>query len=114
MLRHHLAGQEGPLACERIVEVLTQIAADQSRSIAPGWLRLLERWAISSALRMLRRVKSKLPGSHNRPEFQRHRYPGIPIEQLKERMSRFQRVLGDHTPLAVEPVTATIFRISPA
>ncbi len=114
LLQHHLAGQDGSLACERIVEVLTQIATDQSRSMGAGWPGLLKRRIIARGLQILRRIKSKLPGSHNRPEFQRHRYPGIPIEQLKERLTRFQRVLGDPTPLAVEPVTATIFRISPA
>jgi surface carbohydrate biosynthesis protein len=114
LLQHHLAGQDGPLACERIVEVLTQIAADQSRSMGSGRLRLLESWVIAKGLRILRRIKSRLPGSHNRPEFQRHRYPGIPVEQVKERLTRFQRLLGDPTPLAVEPVTATIFRIIPA
>jgi hypothetical protein len=52
-----------------------------------------------------------LPGSHNRPEFQRHRYPGLPLAEVSERLVRFQRLLDDRTRLAVEPVTATIYRI---
>jgi hypothetical protein len=114
LLQHHLASQDGPLACERMVNILEEIAAAQSRSIGPGLLRLLERWLITRGLRMLRCVKSKLPGSHNRPEFQRHRYPGLPTEQLRSRLTRFQHLLGDRTQLSVEPVTATIYRISPA
>jgi surface carbohydrate biosynthesis protein len=114
LLQHHLANQGGSLVCERMVDILEEIATAQSRSMAPGPLRLLERWLITRGLRSLRRIKSKLPGSHNRPEFQRHRYPGLPIEEFQSRLTRFQHLLGDQTRLSVEPVTATIYRIGPA
>jgi len=78
---------------------------------APGLSRRCECWAITKGLGLLRRIKSRLPGSHNRPEFQRHRYPGIPIEEFRSRLTRFQHLLGDRTPLEVEPVTATIYRL---
>jgi len=74
-------------------------------------LRRFECWLTSKGLHVLRSVKSMLPGSHNRPEFQRHRYPGLPLEEVSERLVRFQRLLGDRTRLAVEPITATIYRI---
>jgi surface carbohydrate biosynthesis protein len=111
ILQHHLAGQDGSLACERVVDVLDKIATDQFYSPAPGRMRRCECWVITRGLRLLRRIKSKLPGSHNRPEFQRHRYPGIPMEEFQSRMARFQRLLGDGTRIEVEPVTATIYRL---
>jgi surface carbohydrate biosynthesis protein len=110
-LQHHLAGQDGPLACERVVDVLEKMAADRSNSPAPGLVQRCERWVIASGLGLLRRIKSKLPGSHNRPEFQRHRYPGIPIEEFQTRLVRFQRLLGDGTRIELEPLTATIYRL---
>jgi hypothetical protein len=33
------------------------------------------------------------------------------LEEVSHRLIRFQRLIGDRTPLAVEPVTATIYRI---
>jgi hypothetical protein len=111
LVRHHLAAQDGPLACERVVDVLEQIASDQTRPISQAVWRRCERWLTSQGLHVVRRVKSMLPGSHNRPEFQRHRYPGLPLEEVSERLARFQQLLGDRTRLAVEPVTATIYRI---
>jgi surface carbohydrate biosynthesis protein len=111
LVRHHLAAQDGPLACERVVDVLEQIASDQTRPISQAVWRRCERWLTSQGLHVVRRVKSMLPGSHNRPEFQRHRYPGLPLEGVSERLARFQQLLGDRTRLAVEPVTATIYRI---
>ncbi len=111
LVRHHLAAQEGPLACERVLDVLEQIASDQARPLSQALPRRFEHWLTSKGLNAVRGVKSMLPGSHNRPEFQRHRYPGLPLEQVSERLERFQRLLGDRTRLAVEPVTATIYRI---
>jgi surface carbohydrate biosynthesis protein len=111
LVRRHLAAQEGPLACERMVDVLEQIASDQTRPLSRSALRRFERWLTTLGLHGVRNVKSWLPGSHNRPEFQRHRYPGLPLEEVSERLARFQRLLGDRTHLAVEPVTATIYCI---
>jgi surface carbohydrate biosynthesis protein len=111
LIRQHLAAADGPLACERMVEVLEQIASEQARHTDRGMRRRIDRWLTSKGLHLLRRVKSMLPGSHNRPEFQRHRYPGLPLTEVSERLVRFQRLLGDRSRLAVEPVTATIYRI---
>jgi surface carbohydrate biosynthesis protein len=112
LVRHHLAAQDGPLACERILDVLEGVATGTPRS--RSLLGRLDGWVTSKGLHALRQIKSVLPGSHNRPEFQRHRYPGMPLEEVAERLARFQKLLGDTTPLAVEPVTATIYRVRAA
>jgi surface carbohydrate biosynthesis protein len=111
LVRRHLAATDGALACERMVAVLEQIAADQKRPLSATLPQRLERWATGEGLQVLRRVKSFLPGSHNRPEFQRHRFPGISVDRLSAKIARFQSLLGDDRPLAVEPVTATISHI---
>jgi hypothetical protein len=108
-VRHHLAAQDGPLACERILDVLEGIVEERPRP--RPLLRRLDGWVASKGLHVLRQVKSILPGSHNRPEFQRHRYPGMPLDEVAARLERFQHLLGDTTPLLVEPVTATIYRV---
>jgi surface carbohydrate biosynthesis protein len=111
LVRHHLAAADGALACERMVDVLEQIAADQKRPLSPSLPQRLDRWVAGEGLKVLRRIKSLLPGSHNRPEFQRHRFPGISVEALTAKISRFQRLLGDDRRLTVEPITATISHI---
>ena len=60
--------------------------------------RRLDGWVTSKGLHALRQIKSVLPGSHNRPEFQRHRYPGMPLEEVAERLARFQQPAGRHAP----------------
>jgi surface carbohydrate biosynthesis protein len=112
LVRYHLAAHEGALACERILDVLQREATETSPP--RPLLRRLDGWVTSKGLHVLRQVKSILPGSHNRPEFQRHRYPGIPLEEVADRLTRFQQLIGDSTPLTVEPVTATIYRVRAA
>ncbi len=112
LVRRHLAAMDGRrLACDRMVEVLERIAAGPAPPGSRSWARRTDRWVVQKGLGLLRQVKSRLPGSHNRPEFQRHRYPGLPLDEVRSRIARFQRLLGDDTPLAVEPVTATIYRL---
>ncbi len=111
ILDHHLTAQQGPLAGERIVDILDRIAdeAPPARAFGPG--RGAERWLASQGLHLFQKFKARLPGTHNRPEFQSHRYPGIPVEELRSRVARFQKLLGDGTRITVEPVTAVINRI---
>ena len=112
LVRRHLAEMDGRrLACDRMVEVLDRIAVGPAPPESRSWTRRADRWVVQKGLGLLRQVKSRLPGSHNRPEFQRHRYPGLPLDEVRSRIARFQRLLGDDTPLAVEPVTATIYRL---
>ncbi len=112
LVRHHLAGIDGGrMACERMVDVLDRIAADQAKPLSRAWAHRADRWLARKGLHLLRQIKSRLPGSHNRPEFQRHRYPGLPLDEVRSRIARFQRLLGDDTRIVVEPVTATIYRL---
>lgn len=113
LIRHYLAAQEGPLACERMIDIIETI----SETLKPtGQIPLknqLERWALSRGLHLAKRIKSSLPGSHNRPEFQRHRYPGISLEHLRAKLNQFQQLRGNNCELKVEQVSNVIFKISP-
>jgi hypothetical protein len=60
---------------------------------------------------MIKRYKDSRPGSHNKPEFQRHRYPEVPLSNMQERVSRFQKLLGFSNELKVERFSNQFFRI---
>jgi hypothetical protein len=112
LIDHHLAGLEGPMACERIVDVIEEIAAGRAQAPEPTPLNRLERWLVTRGLRLARRYISCIPGAHNKPEFQRHRYPGAPIEELGQRLARFQQSLGDRRKLKIEEIFDNIYLIS--
>ena len=112
LIDHHLAGLEGPMACERIVDVIEEIAAGGAQAPEPTPLNRLERWLVTRGLRLARRYISCIPGAHNKPEFQRHRYPGASIEELGQRLARFQELLGDRRKLKIEEIFDNIYLIS--
>ena len=69
-------------------------------------------WWVANGRRLIKRAREYLPGPHNRPEFQRHRYPGISLEELLARLRKFQNLLGYKQELRVEQLVQDIFSIS--
>ncbi len=112
LVKQYLASQEGPLACEKMVEVLASAAAGQENNTGLTWWDRLQRRMIADGYHLYKRLKPKLPGSHNRPEFQKHRYPGITLEALNQKIERIQNILEDTTRLKVEQLSEVLFRIS--
>ena len=113
LIKHYLAGQDGPMACERMVDVLEMISQKSNPSAAEEPTNKLERWLLSQGLHLAKKVKSSLPGSHNRPEFQRHRYPGISTEALQGKLLQFQKLLGYNRELKLEQISDVMFQINP-
>jgi hypothetical protein len=103
---------DGPLASERIVDTCEQILNDGAELREPTFRYRLNRWYMGKGLGLINRYKSYLPGEFNKPAFQRHRYPGISIEELGARLSRFQQILEYDEDLKVEEITDQMFQIS--
>ena len=112
LIDHHLAALDGPLACERIVDVLAQIAVGRSGEVPKPTLGdRFKGWFRASKRTLKKKYKSRFSDSHNRPEFLKHRYPGISLEEVRLRLSQFQQVLNDRTELKIEQIDDQIFRI---
>jgi hypothetical protein len=112
LINHHLVALNGPLACERMVDVLERMIDNKFELSKPSVKDRLEGWSMSAIRTLIKRAKERLPGSHNRPEFQRHRYPEVSLEDISARISRFQQILGDDRKLQVEGIYDEFFRIS--
>jgi hypothetical protein len=95
-----------------MVDVLASFADSLNNDQGPSYTRRLQCLFIAGGFHLYRRLKPKLPGSHNRPEFQRHRYPVISFETLQEKVDRLQRILSDTTRLKIEKLSDVLFRIS--
>ena len=107
----YLASQDGPLACERMVEVIKNFAAEDGDEAGISFSERLQRRIIAEGFHLYKRLKPMLPGSHNRPEFQRHRYPGLTLEQLNAKIARLQGILGQTEKLKTEQISDVLFRI---
>jgi surface carbohydrate biosynthesis protein len=110
---HYLAASSGPLACERIVDVLEKITVDRTRLQGPTLKARVDGRLRATIRRLEKRFLSYLPDSHNRPEFHRHRYPGISLAEVRERVLRIQQTLGDSEDVTVDQVASEIFQIGP-
>jgi hypothetical protein len=112
LVNHHLVGLNGPLACERIIDVCEQILNDGSKLQKPALRYRLNRWYMEKMLKLVNKYKSRLPGAVNKPDYQRHRYPGVSPADLHARIARFRHILGYSEELKVEEIFAQIYRIS--
>jgi hypothetical protein len=111
LIDDHLAGKTGPLACERMMDVIEKISANMS--VKKSLSKRTQRWMLAQGLHLAKAVKSHLPGSHNRPEFQKHRFPGITPDKLAKHIERFQQLLGNTQKLRIESISDVLVRISP-
>jgi surface carbohydrate biosynthesis protein len=113
IMDHHLAALNGPLACERMVDVFEMINNGHSQQPEVAIQQRLRAWFWAHKRRFKKRFRGYFPDmSHNRAKFLRHRYPGISMEELQARVSRLQEVIGDTEPLRIEPVYRQFYRIS--
>ena len=113
LIDHHLAAIEGPLASERIIDILEETGKDQPELPKPGLADRFGGWWIANARRLIKRTKAYFPGPHNRSEFQRHRYPGISLGEMHDRIRRFQKLLGWEEKLRVEQLYSDVFQVTP-
>jgi hypothetical protein len=112
LIQHYLAAQDGPLACERMLDVLEKLSQSQKDLPKPGVAKRLAGWSLWALRTRIKRYKDSRPGSHNKPEFQRHRYPAVALEDMRARASRFQQLLGYPNELKIERFCEQFFRIS--
>ncbi len=110
----YLTARDGPLACERIVSVLDKMATERMVRPAPPLKDRIAGRSLALGRRLVVNIRKYVSRKHAPPEFHHHRYPGISIEEMKKRISYFQKILGDDTPITVTQIFKHVFRISAA
>ena len=113
LLESHLAAQSGPMACDRILDVAQQIVEEMLRVPDPTIFDMLKTRVWSNRRRLKKRLRGyRANMSHNRADFLKHRYPSISLEEMRQRVGRFQQLLGHKEELNVEQFATQFFRIS--
>ena len=95
----------------RMLLVWAQGTGDAVSDAGPSVLESLQRRVIAGGYHAYKRIKPMLPGSHNRPEFQRNRFPNIPPDRIKSKIGRIQQLLDDPTRVSVEPLSDVLFQV---
>jgi surface carbohydrate biosynthesis protein len=112
LIDHHLAALDGPLACERIVDVLEEALGKLKMSPPPPVRDRFNGWIKTTKRRIRQRYQSHQPGSLKSQEFERHRYPPIDANEISAKLGRFQEILGYRPGFKVESIFDRLFRIS--
>jgi hypothetical protein len=85
---------------------------DQEDLPKPRAVDRLKGWSMATVRTLIKRTKAYLPSSHNKPAFQRHRYPPVTLDEMRSRVDRFQRILNWKQNLQVEQVYGQFFQVS--
>jgi len=112
LVKKYLAAQDGALACERIVDVLEKKMKRQPVLPKPSLSDRASGKVLANYRRIYKNIKKHIRGTHAPAHFHRHRYPGISLEELRERIALFQQVLGETTKINAAQIAQKIFRIS--
>ena len=112
LVNHHLAALDGPLACERIVDVLAKAIDELKMSPSPLIRDRFNGWFKTTKRHIRQRYKSTQSGSLKSKDFERHRYPPIDEKEIGDRLNRFRQILGYTSEVKTKPVFGKLFRIS--
>jgi surface carbohydrate biosynthesis protein len=112
LIDRHLAATKGPMASERIVDVLESMVAGSVDKTRHDRFQRLHGHLWATGRTVVKRIKSRLPRSHNKPEFQRHRYPQISLEDVQNRVDRFREITGFAGKIAVRRFGEQFFTVS--
>jgi hypothetical protein len=113
IMAHHLAAMEGPLACDRIVDLFEELDGSFEEEKVPSLKERYKNWRWS----IRRRINKIFRGysedmSHNKSDFLRHRYPGISKKEIKAKLDSFQRAFDSDADLKIETIYRKFYRIS--
>jgi surface carbohydrate biosynthesis protein len=112
LLNYHLTAIDGPLASSRMVDVFEEILKNRHLPSDPSPLEYLKNKYKTFHRGLKKRYKTFHHNSHLKQDFQRHRYPVIPLQELRMRVLRFQKLLSDEKDLKLEKIFNESFRIS--
>ncbi len=109
----HLASLEGPLASDRIVDVLIDRYPPGALLARPQPLRFAAAWLHSESRALVKRARARIPGNRNSAAYQRHRFPGVTLADLRERAARMARLLNRFDAVHIQQRTEDTFEIRP-
>ena len=110
LIDHYLVAQDGPLACERVVNVLMEsgyglkvLPATPALVRTRGWLRCNIR-----AVRARANLRRSDP---SRKFYQRHRFAELSVADIEQRIERFGKLLNRFDTIKVGSHSQNIFQI---
>ena len=112
IIDRHLTAQKGPLACERIIDVIEKTMRSLSKSSRPPLRDLMGGWYKATKRRLRHHQRLKGKGSQQSLKYQHHKNPGITPLEVNARIERFQQIMGNEEKLRVNRIYDRLYHIS--
>lgn len=110
-IERHIAALDGPLAAERMVDVLVQAGYARRRPRRASPHRHLVGWAHTQGRNAVKAINMRRAGHRNSIEYHDHRFPAVSARALQERVDRLGRALGRFRGVRVRDHSRHVFAI---
>jgi hypothetical protein len=111
VLTRNIAALDGPFASERMLDALEGMGYAERRPEPSGAARYARGWIENQVRTAGKRINMRRRGHRNSAEYHDHRYPGVTLEGLRERVARLRDQLGRFGGVRVHQLAQHVFRI---
>jgi hypothetical protein len=111
ILDRHVAALSGPLAIDRILDVLVKEGYADAAPSAPPLVRRIVGTGHSRIRTLYKRARMRMRGNRNSAEFHAHRFPDVTTADLQKRIDGFARQLNRFQGIRAVDHSDHIFRI---
>ena len=110
LMGHYLAAQDGPLACERLVDVLLEAGYDHGVPSQSTALKRTLGWLACNLRTTEKKLRMNRPGA-KRQAYHDHRFPELTVADIERRVDRFRKQLNRFDSIKVCARSRHIFNI---
>jgi hypothetical protein len=112
ILDRHIAGLDGPLAAERIIQVLEAGGYNKRQPPATSLNAYVHGWVRNHLRTLSKRINMHRPGHRNNLSYHAHRFPDITVPEIMKKIKCMGRLLNRFESIKVTQISKHIFRIS--
>lgn len=107
----HLSSTQGPLACDRVLDVLLASGYADLKPRATSASVWLKSWFAGQWRTFRKRLNRLRPNHRNSAAYHAHRFPTVTVAEINERIARFGALLGRFGTVRAEAHSDHVFRI---
>ncbi len=112
VLARHLAATSGPLAADRVMDVLQTEGYFDTPPLRRPLPALAVAWLGNHIRTAIKYVNMLRPGHRNSAVYNAYRFPDIPVDEINARIARFSQQLGRFGELRVHALSRYLFSVA--